>query len=163
MQIIDPEAITIERLGRGDEARVLEVFDAMSPESRYFRFLQATPVLTNGMRRILADVDGVRHRAWVASTGGRTLGIVRLVADQTGDLELSVAVIDAVHRQGIGRRLVETALQAAAESGTANVTVLIHPQNSSSVAMFRGMGAEFKLEYGLFAGRVPTRMMAVAA
>ena len=160
---IDHDRIDIERLERGDEARVQEVFDAMSPESRYFRFLQATPILTNGMRRVLADVDGVRHRAWVASTGERTLGIVRLVADQTGDLELSVAVIDAAQRQGIGRTLVETALKAAAESGTANVTVLIHPQNTASVAMFRRMGAEFELEFGLLAGRVPTRAMAVAA
>ncbi len=147
--------IQIRPVRHGDELLVQEVFDGMSAESRYHRFLQAMPRLSPGMRRLLADVDGIRHRAWAAYRGERPVGIVRLVADQHGDHELSVSVVDALHRRGVGRRLVLTALEAAAEIGLASVSVMIHPDNAASVTMFRRLGASFKFEFGLLVGRVP--------
>jgi ribosomal protein S18 acetylase RimI-like enzyme len=129
----------------------------MSPESRYHRFLQAMPRLTPGMRRLLADVDGVRHRAWAAYVGDRPVGVVRLVADQTGDHELSVAVIDAMHRRGVGGALIATALAAADESGLEAVSIMVHPENAASLRMFRKLGAKFRFEFGLLVGRLPVR------
>ena len=163
MKTIEQPTVTIEPVRQGDEELIQEIFDAMSPEARFHRFLQAMPVLSSGMRRLLADVDGVKHRAWVAMADDRPVGIVRIIVDQDGDMELSVAVIDAMHRRGIGRRLVATALQAAAESGHPTVTVLVHPVNRASVAMFRSLGTSFRNDYGLLVGRVPTSRMAAAA
>jgi acetyltransferase len=152
---MDPNDVAIRTVRRGDEILIQEVFDGMSPEARYHRFLQATPVLTAGMRRLLADVDGRRHQAWSAHVGERPVGISRIITDQTGDLELSVAVIDGMQRRGIGRQLVTTALDAAGRSGRRDVMVLIHPENRASVSLFRGMGAGFRYEFGLLVGRVP--------
>jgi acetyltransferase len=155
--------IIIKPMRRGDELAVQELFDAMSPEGRYHRFLQATPVLTPGMRRLLADVDGEKHRAWSAQIDERLAGIVRVIADQTGDLELSVAVADWAQRRGIGRRLVRHALADAAARGRDDVMVLIHPENRASVQLFRQEGAGFRYEFGLLVGRVPTAAVEVAA
>lgn len=146
---------TIRPVRHGDELLVQEIVDGMSPESRYHRFLQAMPQLSAGMRRLLADVDGVRHRAWAAYVGDRPVGVVRLIADQHGDHELSVAVIDAMHRQGIGRALVRTALTAAANDGLTSVAIMVHPENVASIRMFRRLGARFRYEFGLLVGRVP--------
>lgn len=143
------EAIEIRPVRAGDEVLVQEIFDGMSPEARYYRFLQATPVLSPSLRRLLAAVDGERHRAWSAHLGDRPVGIVRLVRDRHGDLELSVSVVDALHRRGIGGRLVETALEAA---GDEPVKLVIHPENSASVLMFRKLGANFRYELGLLVG-----------
>jgi ribosomal protein S18 acetylase RimI-like enzyme len=152
--------IEIRPVRHGDELLVQEVFDGMSAESRYHRFLQAMPRLSPGMRRLLADVDGINHRAWAAYREERPVGIVRLVVDQHGDHELSVSVVDAAHRRGIGRRLVLTALEAAESIGLASVSVMIHPDNAASVMMFRRMGATFRFEFGLLIGRVPVRVAA---
>jgi ribosomal protein S18 acetylase RimI-like enzyme len=148
---------TIVPVNHGDETLIQEIFDGMSLESRFYRFIHATPVLTRGMRRLLADVDGTRHRAWSAHADGRPVGIVRLVADQTGDIELSVSVVDAVHRRGVGRSLVETALRAAADAGVEHVTVLVHPENRASITLFRQLGGKFRYEFGLLVGEVPAR------
>ena len=152
--------ITIRPVRPGDELLVQEIFDGMSPESRYQRFLQAMPRLSENMRRMLADVDGARHRAWAAYLGDRPVGVVRMISDQTGDHELSVAVVDAVHRRGIGQRLVETALTAARAEGLESVSVMIHPDNAASITMFRRLGTRFRFEFGLLIGRVPVRAAA---
>lgn len=148
--------IEIKPVRRGDELLIQEIFEAMSPESRYHRFLQATPVLSTGMRRLLADVDGEKHRAWSAHLDDRPVGIVRVIVDQNNELELSVSVTDAAQGRGIGRKLVEAALASASETGHHEVVVLIHPENRASVNLFRSLGGAFRFEFGLLAGRVPT-------
>jgi acetyltransferase len=155
--------ISIRPVRHGDEPLVQEIIDGMSPESRYFRFLQAMPKLSDGMRRTLANVDGVRHKAWAAYMGDRPVGIVRLVVDQHGDYELSVAVVDAVHRRGIGRKLVTTALEGAARDGVESVTLMVHPENGASISMFRRLGASFRFEFGLLVGTLPAHVTAEAA
>lgn len=147
--------IQIRPVRRGDDALVQEIFDGMSAASRYHRFMQATPVLSPGMLRLLADVDGTRHRAWSAHIGDRAVGISRLIADSCGDLELSVAVIDSAHRRGVGRRLVDHALKEAAGDGSREVVIMVHPENGPSIALFRKLGARFRFEYGALIGRVP--------
>lgn len=152
--------LAIRPVRRGDELLVQEIFDGMSPEARYQRFLQAMPRLSENMRRMLADVDGTRHRAWAAYVGDRPVGVVRLISDQTGNLELSVAVVDAMHRRGIGQRLVAVALGAANTEGLESVSVMIHPDNAASITMFRRLGTRFRFEFGLLIGRVPVRSAA---
>ena len=159
---VSPE-ISIRPVRPGDELLVQEIFDGMSPESRYQRFLQAMPRLSPNMRRMLADVDGTRHRAWAAYLGDRPIGVARMIRDQTGDHELSVAVIDAMHRRGVGRQLVETALVAAHTEGLETVSVMIHPDNAPSITMFRRLGTRFQFEFGLLIGRVPVRATASVA
>jgi ribosomal protein S18 acetylase RimI-like enzyme len=150
--------IAIRPVRHGDELLVQRIVDGLSPESRYHRFLQAMPRLSPSMRRLLADVDGVRHRAWAAYVSDRPVGVVRLVADQRGDHELSVAVVDAMHGRGIGSALVDVALAVAGADGIDSVALMIHPENAASVKMFRRMGAAFRFEFGLLVGRLPVRV-----
>jgi ribosomal protein S18 acetylase RimI-like enzyme len=84
--------------------------------------------------------------------------VVRLVADQRGDHELSVAVVDAMHGRGIGSALVDVALAVAGADGIDSVALMIHPENAASVKMFRRMGAAFRFEFGLLVGRLPVRV-----
>lgn len=155
-------ALTIRSVRHGDELLVQEIVDGMSPESRFHRFLQAMPRLSPGLRRMLADVDGERHRAWAAYLGDRPVGVVRLIADSHGDHELSVAVVDAMHRRGVGRALVAEALAAAAADGLSSVSIMVHPENAASITMFRRLGARFRFEFGLLVGRVPVTVPAPA-
>lgn len=154
--------ISLRPLERGDTGTVAEVFDGMSHESRYFRFLQATPRLTASLARHLADVDGERHQAAVAYHGGRPVGMVRLVMDSSGDVEIAVEVVDALHGLGLGSILVDAALDTARSAGH-TVVALIHGENGRAMKMFRKRGFRFQLDDGVFAGRLAPATELVAA
>lgn len=155
--------ITITPLRNGDEVTVQTVFDAMSPEARFHRYLQAMPNLRPTHRRLLADVGRPDHAAWVARDGHTPLGIVRIATDSEGSTELAVEVVDSARGKGLGRRLVAHALSEAAAAGVNEITLLVHPSNSASRGLFRSMGAGFELEDGLLVGSIPTRVLAAVA
>ena len=155
--------IEITPLRNGDQVTVQTVFDGMSPEARFHRYLQAMPALRPAHRRLLADVERPEHRAWVARDGNRPVGIVRIATDAEGAAELAVEVVDAVRGMGLGRRLVEHALTEAAEAGVPMLSLLVHPTNTASRGLFRSMGVDFVLEDGLLVGRLPVRSLAAVA
>jgi GNAT superfamily N-acetyltransferase len=156
------DRVRVVPLTRGDEDTVQRVFDAMSPESRYYRFLQAMPRLPGGMRRLLAGADGERHRAAAAWHDDRPVGIVRLVTDRDGDVELSVAVIDAYHGRGLGRTLVAAALETARTMGREPM-VLVHGQNHRALGLFRSHGFRFTIDGWALVGRIAPDRQGVAA
>jgi len=165
MVLTNTADVAISMVNR-DMARqaLYEVFQGMSPTARYMRYLSATPRLSPNMVSVLSDVDGSRHVAWQATRGGRAVGLVRLHEDQDGIPELAVEVVDHHSGCGIGKQLVSTALWHAAERGTSSVRVLVHPENTSAIRLFRGTGARFVFRAGLLEGTIPvTTSVTVAA
>lgn len=160
----DIDGVSIVPLDDGDERTVQAVFDGMSPEARFFRFLQAMPALRPSLRTTLAAVDGTRQLALVARLHGAPVGIVRVHATEHGDVEMAVSVVDAARRRGIGRALVERALAMVAARGDAReVSVLVHPENRASIDLFTSVGARFELDEGLLVGRVPVGALELVA
>src|SRR5947209_16875552 len=49
--------VTINPLARGDTGDIQQVFDRLSPSSRYLRFLSPTPTLSPALAERLAEVD----------------------------------------------------------------------------------------------------------
>jgi GNAT superfamily N-acetyltransferase len=105
-----------------DAERVVDaVFAGLSASSRYFRFHSPVPRLSEPLRRQLVDLDG-RHRAAVVAEavddlGPTPIGIVRLADTGRGSAEVAVAVVDAWHRRGVGRRLLAAVADLAEELG----------------------------------------------
>jgi hypothetical protein len=58
--------VTVTPLARGDVGAIQQVFDGLSPGSRYLRFLTPTPALAPALADRLAEVDHDRHGCWVA-------------------------------------------------------------------------------------------------
>jgi RimJ/RimL family protein N-acetyltransferase len=140
-----------------------EVFEAMSSESRYMRYLAATPRLTSSLIRVLTDLDETRHVAWQATACDRAVGLVRLVEDTDGTPELAVEVADDLTGCGIGGALVSVALRHAAERGAAEVRILVHPENTPALRLFRAAGASFVFRDGALEGLIPVTSSASAA
>lgn len=157
------EQITVEPMERGDAETVDAVFEAMSPEARYFRFLQAMPRLSESMRAALSDVDGSRHLAAIARHEGRPIGLVRLVGEQSTEMELSVSVVDDWSRRGVGRLLTSRAIWAAEEAGVPRLSIFVHPQNRPAMSLFRDLGFAFTLDGGVMAGRLDLDSVLTAA
>ena len=124
---------------RDDRDLVAGFFAALSPASRYRRFLQPVERLSEGMLQHLLAVDGCRHTAVVATIDEECVGIARYVAlsGEPGVAEVAVTIADRYQRRGIGRLLVEALRAPAAGAGIHTFVYLVHPDNRSA----RSVGA----------------------
>lgn len=130
------EKSTIVRTMLASEAdQVVDtVFAGLSPRSRYLRFHAPVPRLSSGMRRMLLPVDGIHRIAVAAWCGTEALGIARATATGAGSADLAVAVVDAWHRRGLGRRLLTAVTELAERAGHTELQGAVLPEN---VAMLR--------------------------
>jgi GNAT superfamily N-acetyltransferase len=134
------DPITIRDLRR-DEGELLDgLMSALSPHSRYLRFHTPISTLTAGMRRALLDVDGRDRIALVAEADdGTPIGIARTIRDprRRDEAEIAFAVIDDLHRRGVGRQLV-TAVAARAEAeGVRRLVAYVLPENAAALGLVR--------------------------
>ncbi len=146
-------AIEISGVAAGEaEPAVTEVFEAMSDEARYFRFLGPMPRLSAGAQRVLSAVEPGRHEIWTARCDERHVGLVRIVRDRSGQVELAVEIADSHGRQGIATRLIAAALEGARCWGERSVYLIVHPRNRGALELFRRLGAEFRYDEGVMVG-----------
>lgn len=96
------------------------------------------------------------HRAWLAAQlrsttsrlligmmGDSPIGQVRLDPEPGGRVEVGISVAPAARGQGIGRRLLRSALDEARRDvrlGATGFTARIRPENAASIALFTGAG-----------------------
>lgn len=146
--------IEIRPLTPGDVASVAEVIEAMSPESRFFRFLSPLPRVSGTTLQLLAAADPDTHLVIVARVEGRAVGMARVVRTEDS-AELGVEVADAYAGRELGRELVSRVLAAAADWGITEVSLLVHPENHRAVKLFRSFGARFRIEEGMLVGAMP--------
>jgi ribosomal protein S18 acetylase RimI-like enzyme len=124
--------VRIDRLGPGDEARVLAaggLFD--------------DPPTAEATARFLAE-DG--HHLLVATVDGRDVGFVSGVEtthpDKGTELFLYELGVDEAHRrQGIGRALVRALAALAVERGCYGMWVATEPDNDAAIATYRSAGS----------------------
>ncbi|WP_007508292.1 MULTISPECIES: GNAT family N-acetyltransferase [Pseudofrankia] len=133
----------IRELTPQDGEALDEVFAGLSPRSRYLRFHAPLHRLSSRFRATLLDVDGQDRLALVAVVctpeGPRAAGTVRLARTGPGEAEVAIEVADALHRQGIGRLLLTTIGQRAAELGLVCLTAEVLAENTPALALFRSV------------------------
>jgi GNAT superfamily N-acetyltransferase len=152
---MDMRTVRIRAVGKNEAHLVDEVFAGMSVESRYKRFLSGTSRLTPAQRRLLADVDGYRHQAWVAEALGKAVGLARYIRPlrEPKRAELAFEVADAYHGRGVGSRLLEVVLAGAREAGIEYLECTIAPDNVRAINLTRRLpDAKWRWEDGLMVG-----------
>lgn len=120
------QTVWLARLGRDDRDDLVEGFAGLSRTSRYLRFFSAMPSLPQAMLDALVATDGDRHVAVCArriNADGVVLppivGVARYFRDATDSTvaEPAVAVIDDLHRAGLGRLLLKCLVREARAHG----------------------------------------------
>lgn len=118
----DGTTLRMRPLRADDRERLAEGLSRMSPQSRYLRFFTAKTRLTDAELRYLTEVDGHDHYAVgicrMLPDGSEGEGVavgrfVRLPDDPT-TAEPAIAVIDDMQGKGLGRRLMNRLIAAAA-------------------------------------------------
>jgi GNAT superfamily N-acetyltransferase len=153
VRLADGGAVILRPL-RGGEVHVLEtVFDGLSPRSRQQRFLVPMPRLPGYARKVLTDVDGHDHVAWVAMLDGDPVGICRYVRTGPDAAEVAFEVVDAAQGRGIGSALVDAVTTVAHAHGITRLEATVEPGNRASVTMLKRLGMQFTVDDGLLEGR----------
>jgi RimJ/RimL family protein N-acetyltransferase len=104
--------VAIRPIRPDDGERLKAAYLALSPQSKYQRFLAPKPHLTETDTRYLVDVDGVDHVALVATAiedPGAILGVARFVRlpEDPEAAEFAIVVGDPYQGQGLGGELLE--------------------------------------------------------
>jgi RimJ/RimL family protein N-acetyltransferase len=141
-------ALTLQvRPVRADDAqRLIDLHNACSEQSRYFRFHAAKPRLRAAEAEYLAAVDGEGRVALAAITvedgAERIVGDARFDLVGEGDAEAALLLRDDVTGRGLGTLLLDRLLEQAAGLGVRRLLLDILPENHAMLALARRVGAE---------------------
>ena len=138
------ESISFRLLGRRDSAVLERIFARLSPKARYQRFFAHKSALSGSDLRTLTRCDGKDQIAIVAfdQRTSEPVGVARFVRDRIDPVsaEVAVAVIDAHHRKGIGRLLLQRIMEAARHRGIREVKFLVLADNAAMTALAYQLG-----------------------
>jgi [ribosomal protein S18]-alanine N-acetyltransferase len=91
------------------------------------------------------------YSAWVYEIGGEIIGHVVLMTIMDEAHLLNITIAPAWRRQGLGRILLEHAMDAARQKAVRTLFLEVRPSNGPAIAMYEGMGFEaFALRRGYY-------------
>jgi acetyltransferase len=135
---------------RPEDAPLLsELFDNMSEQSRFNRFLRHVPTLTSDILVRFTQIDYDRDLALVALdlSGEKPVmvGVTRLEGDPDGiEAEMAVVVGDPWHGQGVGALLMKLGIRAAQKRGLKKVWGIVLPQNTGMLTLAEHGGGKIE-------------------
>jgi RimJ/RimL family protein N-acetyltransferase len=152
LALADGTRLRLRALGPGDRDRVAALFDRLSPQSRYRRFLSPKSKLTPAELSYLTDIDHVHHVAIAAvdERDGSIVGVGRYVeeAGQTKVAEIAVVVADELHSMGVGAALVARTAERAWANGFTVLTARTLWENRPARALLRRLGFRARTSHG---------------
>ena len=137
-------ALAVRRLGRRDLPEVQRHLLALGPADRRKRFL--SPADDGAIARYAAGLDPDRMVfVGAADADGHLVGIAEAhpVVDAPRTVEVAVSVHPYHRREGLGRRLVASALSLAFAEGTEAAVFLFAPENRAVAGLAGALGARF--------------------
>jgi len=145
----DGSEIVIRPIGPEDAEREQAFVRALSPQSRYFRFMSGLRELPVDMLYRFTHPDFQRELALVAlsSEGGamRQIGVARCVADEDrAGAEFAVVVADDWQNRGVGTRLLCELMRAARASGLPRLWGDILAGNNKMLGLMSALGFDLR-------------------
>lgn len=158
----DRRTLEVRALERTDAPEVVALFDRLSADSRYLRYLTPVHVLSDRMLERLTAVDHDRHEAVGVFVDGDLVGAAHWfrTREDEASAEIAVEVADSHQRHGLGRLLLQELGERARARGIARFTALAWSDNAGVQALVRGgawpgevrvEGAEMQIELALTA------------
>ncbi len=140
----DGARVTLRPIAPEDKPLLAGVFERLSEESRFRRFLTTKNELSPAELAYLVDVDHSDHEAIVAidRSSGEALGVARYIRspDDAESAEVAVTVADDWQRRGLGRVLLDRLTYRARQEGVRRFTALVQGDNLASLELLGGAG-----------------------
>ncbi len=133
-----------------DEQLLLEFYDTLSAQSKYYRFFAAMPTLNDREVKRFIDVDHHDRVALVLTVAERMIAVGQFerlpgAGGAEGDhAEVAFLVQDRQQHRGIGQLLLEHLAQIGREVGIAKFVAEVLPDNVGMLQVFRDAGYQVK-------------------
>ena len=139
----DGSAVVVRPIDAGDRAAIEGIFERLSEQSRYQRFMTAIDELSPSQLEYLTDVDHHDHEALVAfdPDDGSGVGVARFVRLEDGKTaEAAVTVIDEWQGRGLGTALCNLLAERAREEGIERFNALLLASNDQMHDVLASLG-----------------------
>jgi acetyltransferase len=141
----DGSAIFLRPIKPTDGPLLLDLFQKLSRETIYFRFLTHLERLQPEMLRQLVEIDYETHFALAAiiteSAKESIIGTCRyIVKENTDHAELTVVLRDDWQRKGLGKAMVTRVVDIARAKGIAGIEILLDYRNEGMKRIFASLG-----------------------
>jgi GNAT superfamily N-acetyltransferase len=137
-------SVTVRLVRPDDQDKLQAAMHRLSDESRHSRFMAFTRELSPQLlEQATHPVPGRDLQLVVLTRHGDAETIVaggRYTADESGDCEFAVTVVDEWQRRGVARRLLEALIRSAQAQGFKRVTGYVLATNTAMLALARQMG-----------------------
>lgn len=144
----DGGAVLIRAIRPDDKDRLLEHFRALSPDSRYFRFMGVRRELTAADLQHLTELDLKDSVGLVATltnnAGEHIIGVGRYIREghNTNRAEVAFAILDEHHGRGIGTLLLDHLADIARANGIDTFEATVMGGNRKMLDVFANSGFE---------------------
>lgn len=141
----DGQLVTVRPIRPEDAALTLDFFNRLSPESRYFRFMENISELPPSLLIRFTQVDYDREMALIAlvSEEGveRQVGSARYTLTADGEsVEFALIVDDRWQKSGLGRRLLGALIDCAREKSYRAIIGDVLADNPKMLRLMTGLG-----------------------
>lgn len=150
MELRNGGRMRVRPIRSADSAQLMQAYEQLSHESRYYRFFTARARMSQAMADRLTDIDHENHFAWLVfdadadedDTPEQGVGAARLIRDEDPtSAEAAVTVLDEYHHRGIGRFLIELLVCTAADVGVSTLRFEVLRENHKMRTLMTGTGA----------------------
>jgi GNAT superfamily N-acetyltransferase len=145
----DGTPVALRPIVPSDRQRLLEGFEALSEESRRYRFLGPLSTLNEQQLTYLTDVDHTDHVAWGAldlsrpDTPGFGVGRFIRLNGEPDTAEFSLTVVDTVQGHGLGALLFAVLYALAPGAGIRTLRGVIARDNQRMIGWMQRLGGTF--------------------
>ena len=147
----DGSAIFLRPIKPTDGPLLLDLFNRLSRETIYFRFLTHLERLQPEMLKQLVEIDYETHFALTAiiteDTKESIIGTCRyIVKENTDHAELTVILRDDWQKRGLGKLMVTRVVDIARAKGLASIEILLDYRNEGMKRIFASLGYPVQYE-----------------
>ncbi len=144
-QLPDGTDVLIRPIRPEDAQMEQEFVKQLSPESKYFRFMNTIRELTQTMLARLTQIDYDREMAFVAVTRQEgkevELGVCRYATNPDGEsCEFALVVADAWQHRGVARKLMGALIECARAKGLKYMVGHVLANNERMLRLVTGLG-----------------------
>lgn len=145
IRLADGRSVRLRPIRPEDAAMERAFVAALSPASRYFRFMGSVRELTSAMLARFTQIDYDREMAFIATTRENgdevEIGVARYVTNPDGEsCEFAVTVADPWQRRGLGTGLMRALMERAVACGLRRMRGEILAANTGMTVLAERLG-----------------------
>lgn len=150
----DGGGVRIRPIKPDDNNLIVDFFEKLGRESRYFRFFRIKETLDPEEVEYFTNVDYTDRFALIALHGGEMIGVARYDREGTDEThaEVAFAVADEHQGRGLGTKLLQLLTHHARSNGIDGFRAYVLPENRQMMRLFRNSGYDLSrtIDEGVF-------------